>query len=71
MDIKVDKEVVIKEIVVTLSERELAIIEDAVNFADDNFYDISFMKFDEHDVTRPELNAVWLQFYQARKEIEA
>ena len=71
MDIKVDKEVVIKEIVVTLSERELAIIEDAVNFADDNFYDISFMKFDEHDVTRSELNAVWLQFYQARKEIEA
>ena len=70
MDIKVDKEVVFKGLAVTLSERELTIIEDALNFADDNFYDISFLNGDEPDVTRGELNAIWLEFYQTRKEVE-
>jgi len=71
MDIKVDKEVVFKGLVVTLSERELSIIEDALNFADDNFYDISFLNGEEVDVKKGELNAIWLEFYNARKEIDA
>ena len=69
MDIKVDKQVVINGLAVTLSERELAIIEDALNFADDNFNDISFLNGPDHDVKKPELNAIWLEFYNARKEI--
>lgn len=67
---EIEKRVVqVKELVVTLSPRELAIIEDALNYADDNFSDVEFLD-GAADIEKPEVNALWLTFYTARKGIE-
>jgi hypothetical protein len=59
-------------ITVTLTERELAIIEDMLNFADDTMTPeyLNTMRTDiDEDLTEQEIRDTWNEFYRLRGEI--